>query len=93
MKVKGKTVVVTKPSGESVSTTEFVSDTTAHSASKEKTEINVRKIAVTGMFSPGNGNGYGGIVTYNFFGSMGLGMGALYTPESTRGLVAVTLQF
>lgn len=94
IKVEGKTVVVTKPDGSSVSTTDFVSNTTANSVAHTKTEINARKTSVIGMFSPSSkGNGYGGIVTHNFFGSVGLGGGVIYSPEGTRGLIVASLQF
>jgi hypothetical protein len=94
IKVEGKTVVVTKPDGSSISTTDFVSNTTASSTAHTKTEINARKTSITGLFSPsGKGNGYGGIVTHNFFGSVGVGGGVIYAPKETRGLVAISLQF
>ena len=47
VKVKGKTVVIAKPDGSSVSTTDFVSDSTSNTDASTKTIINPRAMFVT----------------------------------------------
>lgn len=94
VKVEGKTVVVTKPDGSSVSTTDFVSNTTANTQSKEKTVINPKHLTVTGLYIPSkNSHSFGGILTYDFLGRVGLGGGAIRANNQTLGLIAVSFKF
>ena len=92
IKVQGKTVVVTKPDGSSVSTTDFVSDTTSNT--KEKTLVNPKHLTVTGLYAPsGKSHNFGGILTYDFLGRVGLGGGAIRANNQTLGLIAVSFKF
>jgi len=92
IKVQGKTVVVTKPDGSSVSTTDFVSNTTANT--KEKTVINPKHLTVTGLYIPSkNSHSFGGILTYDFLDRVGLGGGAIRANNQTLGLIAVSFKF
>jgi hypothetical protein len=94
VKVEGKTVVVTKPDGSSISTTDFVSNTTANSTSKEKTIINPKHIILTGLYSPSsNSHNFGAILTYDFLGRVGLGGGVVRANNANLGLLAISFKF
>lgn len=89
--IKGKTVVVTKPDGSSVSTTTWNSQSQTNSTTTEK--WNERKLTLMGYMGLGKDTkSYGVIVQKTMFGRFGLGVGAEYiNTKELRGVLGVTV--